>query len=182
MLAVNITTSLATDEERAGDVRACAEKWWAVADSTLETFADELLVVASNIVVGVFGINGWSRDASQHQKVCFKLVAAPHWDWLIGQESPVTWRRGQANPVRKVGGVIVGVLRDRQPYRIDGSHGWALDVAPDGSSVTVRGPGPVIVVTGLHNGTAQLSVQDRDRSQKTGGEPSRPAGDRQLKP
>ena len=158
MLAVNITTSLNSDEDRAGDVRLCAEKWWAVADATLKTYADELLAVANNIVVGVFGITGWGRDANHHQKVCFQLVAAPHWDWLIGQESPVTWQRGQANPVRKVGGVTVSALRDRQPYRIDGSHGWALDVDPDGTTVTVRGPGPNLAVTSLRDGTVRLAV------------------------
>lgn len=157
MLAVNITTSLNSDEDRAGDVSACAEKWWAVSDSTLNTFADELLAVADNVVVGVFGITGWSRDPD-NQKACLQLINAPHWDWLVGQESPVTWHRGQANPVRKVGGVTVSALRERQPYRIDGSHGWALDVDPDGTTVTVRGPGPGLTVTSLHNGTVRLAV------------------------
>lgn len=158
MLAVNITSSLASDPNRSGDVRACAEKWWAVADATLDSFGDELLAVANNTIVGVFGINGWKRDASAHQKVTFKLVTAPHWDWLVGQDSPVTWSRGQANPVRKVGTVLVSALRERQPHRIDGGHGWVLEVDPDGTGATVRGPGPEITVTALGDGAVRLAA------------------------
>lgn len=158
MLAVNITTSLHHDEQRAGDVQACARSWWTVSESTLKTYADELLAVANNTVVGAFRITDWTRDPGHHDKVVFQLTEAPHWQWLVGQDSPITWDRGQANPVRKVGGVIVNGLRDRQPYRIDGSHGWALEVSPDGTTVTVRGPGPDITVTSLHDGQVRLAV------------------------
>ncbi|MDT7784377.1 MAG: hypothetical protein QOF58_2796 [Pseudonocardiales bacterium] len=162
MLAVNITTSLHNqDEDRAGDVRACAEKWWTVSKATL-TYADELLAVANNTVAGVFTITDWSRDPDHNDKVVFQLTEAPHWQWLVGQESPVTWERGQANPVRKVGGIITNELRSRQPYRIDGSHGWALDVDPDGTTVTVHGPGPGITLTSLRDGTARLAVTRSD--------------------
>lgn len=168
MLAVNITTSLHNqDEDRAGDVRACAERWWTVSKATLTT-ADELLAVADNKVVGVFRITDWNRDPDHNDKVVFQLAEAPHWQWLVGQESPVTWARGQANPVRKIAGVTVNELRSRQPYRIDGSHGWALDVAPDGLTVTVRGPGPDITVTSLRDGTARLTATRSDAGDGAG--------------
>ncbi|NBH02566.1 hypothetical protein [Amycolatopsis sp. SID8362] len=159
MLAVNITVSFTGDDERAGDVRACAAGRWAnIADSTLEAFGDELLAVANGYVAGVFTVRGWSRDGDR--KVAFDLGPAPDWDWLTGQASPVQWSRGQANAVRKVGGVIVSALRARRPHRVDSGHGWSLDVSPDGRTATVRGPSSAVVVTAVHAGVAWLAVAD----------------------
>lgn len=159
MLAVNITVSLTGDDERAGDVRACAAGRWAnIADSTLEAFGDELLAVANGYVAGVFTVRGWSRD--DDHRVIFDLAPAPDWDWLTGQESPVQWSRGQANPVRKVGSTIVSALRARRPQRVAGGHGWSLDVEPDGRGATVRGPGAAVVVTAVHDGITRLALAE----------------------
>jgi hypothetical protein len=159
MLAVNITVSFNGDDERAGDVRACAAGRWAnIADSTLEAFGDELLAVANGYVAAVFTVRGWTRD--DDHRVVFDLGPAPDWDWLAGQESPVQWSRGQANPVRKVGSTTVSALRARRPQRVESGHGWSLDVEPTGRAATVRGPGPAMVVTAVHAGVARLAVAE----------------------
>ena len=146
MLALNITTSLRGDlDDRPRDVQACAERWWAIADGTLNGYADQVLAVANNIIVGVFDVRGWHRDPATNGKVVFDLAPADEWQWLVGQDSPVTWYKGQANPVRKLGTVITTALRARRPHHIDAGHGWSLDVDPDGRTATVRGPGRIVV-------------------------------------
>lgn len=156
MLAVNITASLSGRlDDRPRDVSACAEGWWVISDSTLRDYADHVLAVAENVIAGVYRVQRWERAANG--KVVFNLAPAPEWQWLVGQDSPVTWRRGQANPVRKVGGVLVDQLRSGQPHHVDAGHGWVLEVAPDGRTATVRGPG-VLSVTAIHNGVVTAAV------------------------
>jgi hypothetical protein len=158
MLAVNITASLGGRlDDRPRDVAACAEGWWIISDTTLRDYADQVLAVADNIIVGVFDVLQWRRDPANDNKVVFRLGAAPQWQWLVGQDSPVTWGKGQANPVRKVGGVFVTQLRSRQPHHTDAGHGWTLDVAPDGLTATVRGPG-ALAVTAMQNGVVTMTA------------------------
>lgn len=78
------------------------------------------------------------------------------WQWLIGQEIPVTWSKTMGNPVRKIGDVIISQLRSRRPRHVEASQGWSLTVDADGQSATVRGLAPTIAVTALHNGTVRL--------------------------
>jgi hypothetical protein len=157
MLAVNISASMAGRlDDRPRDVAACAEGWWVISDTTLRDYANQLLAVADGVIVGVFDVLQWER--AENGKVVFRLAPAASWQWLIGQDSPVSWSKGQANPVRKVGGILVDQLRARQPHRIDAGHGWTLDVAPDGLGATVRGPGGLVLTT-LTGGVATLAVQ-----------------------
>src|SRR4051812_38781911 len=129
MLALNITTSLRGDlDERSRDVQSCAEKWWVVSDSTLNGYADQILAVADNTVAGVFDVRGWRRDPEAGDKVVFDLAPAADWQGLVGQDSPITWQRGQANPVRKVGTLQTSELRATRPHHLDVGHGWSLDV------------------------------------------------------
>jgi hypothetical protein len=158
MIALNITTSLRGDlDDRAQDVQACAEKWWVISDATLNGYADQVLAVADNVIVGVFDVLGWDRDQASSNKVVFDLKSSSEWQWVIGQDSPVTWTKGQANPVRKLGTVHVTALRTNQPIHQDAGQGWSLDVAPDGTSATVRGPGQ-LVVTSLNGGQATVAT------------------------
>ena len=158
MLALNISASLRGElDGRPTDVRSCTECWWAIADSTLAGYADQILAVGGNAVAGVFNVRGWRRDPAADNKVVFDLVEAPEWQWLIGQDSPVTWRKSQANPVRKVGTVITSELRARQPHHSGADHGWSLDVDPDGKTATIHGPGR-IMVTGIGSSHACLAV------------------------
>ncbi len=158
MIALNITRSLRGElEGHHGGVRACAERWWGIADSTLDGYADLVLAVAENVIAGVFEVRGWRRDADVDGKVVFDLAEAAGWQHLTGQDSPITWRKSQANPVRKVRGVIRDQLRAGLPTHEDAGHGWSLDVDPSGTSVTVRGPGAV-VVTALHGRAAGLAL------------------------
>jgi hypothetical protein len=158
MLALNISTSLRGElDGRPSDVRSCAERWWAISDSTLAGYADQIMAVGGNVVAGVFNVRGWRRDPAAGDKVVFDLVEASEWQWLVGQDSPVTWRKSQANPVRKVGTVITSELRARQPHHAGASRGWSLDVDPDGKTATVHAPGPVMV-TDIGNSHARLAV------------------------
>ncbi|MET7394279.1 hypothetical protein ABZS66_12375 [Dactylosporangium sp. NPDC005572] len=162
MLALNITTSLRGRlDDRARDVPSCTEKWWAIADSTLNGYADQILAVANGIIVGVFDVRGWRRDPNANSKVVFGLAPAGEWQWLVGQPSPVTWHKAQANPVRKLGTLMVGELRARRPHHSDAGHGWSLDVDADGQAATVRGPGR-IMVTAIEHGTARLATSAKE--------------------
>jgi hypothetical protein len=160
MLALNITNILRGEPGgRPRDMRSCAERWWEIPDSALDGYADLILAVASNVIAGVFEVRGWRRDTGAGNKVVFDLADAPAWQWLVGQESPrpITWRKSQVNPVRKVGGVIADELRARRPHHIDAGHGWSLDVDPNGNAAVVRGPG-CMVVTALGDGAARLCL------------------------
>lgn len=115
-----------------------------IADGILRDYADQVLAVAGNVIVGVFDVLRWDRDQASAE-VAFTLRPAAEWQFVIGMASPVTWHKGQANPVRKLGGVHVDLLRSRRPHTIDAGGGWFLDVAPDGMTACVRGPGPLAV-------------------------------------
>ncbi len=160
MLAVNITASMngRLDGRDGSDIQACAEKWWAVSDTTLDGYADELMAVAGNTVAGMFTVRDWRRDPAAGGKVVFDLAPAPDWQWLVGQPSPVTWTRAQANPVRKVGRVIADSLNRGRPHYIDAGHGWSLDVDSDGRSATVRAPGTAVAITSIGTGTAKITL------------------------
>ncbi|QIZ35910.1 hypothetical protein [Saccharopolyspora sp. ASAGF58] len=45
----------------------------------------------------------------------------------------------------------------QQPDRVDGGHGWALDVAPDGRIATVRAPATLRIIA-LDGGAATLEL------------------------
>lgn len=160
MLAVNITASMngKLDGRDGSDIRACAEKWWAISDTTLDGYADELMAVAGNEVAGVFTIKDWQRDPAAGDKVVFDLLPAPEWQWLVGQPSLVTWTRAQANPVRKVGRLIAESLNNGRPHHIDAGHGWSLDVEADGRSATVRAPSLAVAITSISSGTATIAL------------------------
>jgi len=158
MLALNITASLRGEfDDRPRDVQSCAERWWAIADGTLAGYGDQVLAVANNVIVGVFDVRGWQRDPDANNKIVFDLASAAEWQGLVGQDSPVIWHPGRANPVRKLGTLITGELRRRRPHHSDAAHGWSLHVDPDGRGATVRGPGR-IVVTAVDNGNARIAV------------------------
>jgi hypothetical protein len=156
MLAVNISASMSGRlDDRPPTVESCTEGWWVISDTTLRDYADQIVAVANNVIVGVFDVQQYRRAANG--KVVFQLAHAPDWQWLIGQPSPITWTRGQANPVRKVGTAIIAALRAGQPRHIEAGHGWTLEVAPDGRTATVRGPG-ALAVTAVHAGVVTTAV------------------------
>ena len=168
MLAVNVTASMGGRlDNRPRDVEACAEGWWVISDTTLRDYADQILAVADNTIMGVFDVKQWHRDPANDNKVVFQLAPSPQWQWLVGQPSPITWHKGQANPVRKVGGVFVTELRKRQPHHTDAGHGWALEVSPDGRTATVRGPAG-LTVTAMPAGAVTLALADTDQPVRAG--------------
>jgi hypothetical protein len=158
MLALNITTSLRGElDDRPRDVRSCTAYWWNISNATLSGYADVILAVASNVIAGVFRVRDWKRDLQVDDKVVFDLVDAPEWQWLLGQDSPVTWHKSQANPVRKVGTLIVGELQSRRPHHAAAGHGWSLDVDPGGNAATVHAPG-LIAVTAVDSTIVRMAI------------------------
>lgn len=156
MLAVNITASMnGRLDDRPRDVAACTEGWWVISDTTLRDYADRILAVSDNVIAGVFDVLTWER--AENGKIVFRLAPAAAWQWLVGQDSPVTWSRGQANPVRKVGTAVIAQLTAGRPQHSDAGHGWTLDVSPDGRSATLRGPG-ALAVTAVHDSVVTATV------------------------
>jgi hypothetical protein len=156
MLAVNITASMSGRlDDRPRDVAACTEGWWVVSDTTLRDYADRILAVSDGVIAGVFDVLAWER--AENGKVAFRLARAASWQWLVGQDSPITWGKGQANPVRKVGTAIIAELKAGRPAHSDAGHGWTLEVSPDGQSATMRGPG-TLAVTAVHDSVVTATV------------------------
>lgn len=155
MLAVNITASMnGRLDDRPRDVAACTEGWWVISDTTLRNHADRILAVSDGVIAGVFDVLAWERE---NGKVVFRLAPAASWQWLVGKASPVTWSRGQANPVRKVGTATIAELKAGRPQHSDAGHGWTLEVSPDGRTATMRGPG-ALAVTAVHDSVVTATV------------------------
>lgn len=157
MLALNISATFSGQHGQRADVRACAERWWTISDSTLATFGESVLAVAGDRVAGVFRVVSHHRDPAVGNKVAFDLVDDPSWAWLVGQPNPVPWRKGQANPVRKVPGVILDQLIHQRPQQRTDTGGWTLEVDPGGEGATVRASGR-IVVTAVQADSVRLEI------------------------
>lgn len=153
MIAVLINESYDPQRGTAG-AREAASKWWRISERLLKLEGDLLLAVANNIMVGVFDIVAWSRDDENDGKVVFDLLPSSRWGHLVGQPSPVTWGRHQANPVRKVNASTVLELASRRTAASsDDTSGWSLEVSEDGRQATVRAPATNIVLESLSGGT-----------------------------
>lgn len=95
-IVVNIRRSgrdAATDTQ----VRDAAARAWVVADEQLERHGDVVVAVARNVVRGVYDVTAWRREPTG--RVEFELTASERFAAIVGGPSPVTWRKGQANPV-----------------------------------------------------------------------------------
>ncbi len=99
MIAVNVNRSGARAVSQQ-QLREAAAGAWVLSEPSLETFGDYLLAVRKNFVVGVWTIRDTYRD--DEGKVSFHLEAAPEFQSLVGEPSPVEWKQGQANPVKLV--------------------------------------------------------------------------------
>lgn len=157
MLAVNVTKLLReTPDGPDAALRVCSETTWPISHSALERSGDELMAVDGDRIAGVFTVRDAVRDERTNE-VRLVLEPAPHWEWVIGQQAPVNMR---PKTVRVVAAVFVDQLRERQPSLADAKQGWRLQVAPDGRSATVYGPGVRLVVTGLGAGAAELALKE----------------------
>jgi hypothetical protein len=96
VILVNINRKGQT-ASRPDQVKAAAEGDWVAADDTLDQYGDVLVAVRRNRVLGAYDILSWER--TQHGKARFELRESEAFASLVGEESPVRWRRGQANPV-----------------------------------------------------------------------------------
>ncbi|NBH11341.1 hypothetical protein [Amycolatopsis sp. SID8362] len=157
MLALDIRSTGTPTE-----IRAATEKWWKITDAELARYADTVLAVVDNVIVGVFEVRGYHRDAAADGRVVFDLGPEPEWEWVIGRPSPSIWANHHRDPVKRLGEATVEALRKRHPDYRQSAHGWVFDVAPDGKSATVRGPGAHLVVAGLADGVARLAVRDAE--------------------
>lgn len=98
MILVNLRQST-TPASTAIEIRDAAASAWAnVSDSAMDQYGDYVLAVRDNVVTGVFSLRNWER--LDDGRVEFTLDAAPaELDGLVGGDSPLRWKRGQANPV-----------------------------------------------------------------------------------
>lgn len=96
MILVNVrksAESAATPEQ----IMTAAAGDWAVAESALEAYGDVLLAVRRNVVLGAFDITNWEEVEGGRYR--FDLEPSEVYAALVGQASPLLWKRGQVNPV-----------------------------------------------------------------------------------
>jgi hypothetical protein len=87
-------------------VRDAAAGDWVVSSDTLDIYGDVLLAVRSGRVRGAFDVMGWS--AADGGRIRFDLRESDQYSWLVGEESPVKWKKGQSNPVMYLDTADVG--------------------------------------------------------------------------
>lgn len=152
MLALNISSRLGEDI----DVRAATEKGWKIRQDVLDMHGDVVVAVANGVIKEVFTVRSARPDPNAGGTIVFDLAPAPEWRHVIGDSNWFSWQRGQ-DPVKKVHQGTVAAMR-RQPREPDDPRaGWHLDVADDGKSAVVRGPG-TLAVTGLADGQVRVTL------------------------
>lgn len=114
---------------------AAAGDWANISDASLERFADYLAAVRQNVVVGVWAIDGHARI--DDGRVRFELVDCPPFQHMIGEPSPTTWKRGQANPVKLIDTATMAPEAAEVELTPHGNRrvtldGWSLVVYEDG--------------------------------------------------
>ena len=122
-------------------VRESAASSWLIAEWRLTRFGDYLVAVERNVVVGVFKIDGWSRDGGPKGPVTFELAemsAAPA-GLLVGDPSPDPWLAGQRWPVKYLSTEAL-VMRTAASVAVS-----AVDVLVPGLTITLDGSGIVTV-------------------------------------
>ena len=130
---VNVNRSAAkADSEQ--EIKAAAIGDWRISSLALDSRPEVLVAVLRGIVIGVWQLEGWTRQPSGRWR--FMVSDALEFSSWLGRQSPVTWKQGQANPVQfgelaaLEGGVAIKDTRaGNKRVEIDG---WTLTVYPDG--------------------------------------------------
>lgn len=139
MILVNISRSgiaAVTPQQ----IRDAAVRAWKVKEESLNRFGDLLVAVRSNVVVGVWKIDGWIREESG--RYAFQ-VSDTQDQSMIGGPSPVPWITGQANPVKYVDTTTATDQADVETtadgHRSVKLEGWTL-VVLGGGRAQLHGP------------------------------------------
>ena len=97
MILVNVRRS-ARDAVTPEQLRDAARGDWAnLTDESIDEYGDLLLAVKHNKVVGAWSIA--SAERLDDDRIRFELRDDPELEVWVGADSPVQWKRGQANPV-----------------------------------------------------------------------------------
>lgn len=147
MILVNINRSGAK-AVTAKQIENAARGAWVLSENSEQEYADFLVAVRKNIVVGVWRIKRVERE--DDGRATFKLGATQEFEDLLDQESPVVWTQGQANPVKLVVTATMQQKSSRIEYTREGNprvqlNGWSMVVYPDGRA-RISPPGSSRVV------------------------------------
>lgn len=80
-------------------------RWWTCSDKSLVEHGDFALAVSEKIVIGIYRINGWSRDPDEGGKVVLDLEELqplhPLRAW-VGRATPVQRKPGEQVPFKYI--------------------------------------------------------------------------------
>lgn len=151
MIVVNINRSGAK-AVTAEQIEAAARGAWVLGESSEQEYADVLVAVRKNSVVGVWTITGVERvtEGPDAGKAVFSVAPAPEFEYLVGQESPAVWTPGQANPVKLLETATMQQKASKVELTKAGNprvqlEGWSMIVYPDGRA-RISPPGGARVV------------------------------------
>ncbi|MEU2201675.1 hypothetical protein [Isoptericola sp. NPDC019482] len=168
MILVNINRSgaKAVTPEQIKDVARGA---WVLSESSEKEYADVLVAVRKNTVVGAWDIAKTKREDDGRATFVLKKKSSEFED-LIGQESPVVWTQGQANPVKLVETTTMqqkssAVELTREGNRRVQLDGWTLIVYPDDRArISPPGDSRIIVESAFPGPSgANVTVRIDDR-------------------
>src|SRR5665648_260022 len=134
MILVNINKSGAK-AVTAEQIEEAAAGAWVLSEKSEEEYADVLVAVRKNTVVGVWTIEEVYRG--EDSRASFTLSDAPDFADLVGQPSPVEWKQGAANPVKLVETATLQQKSSEVELTPQGNQRvrlerWTLVVYPDG--------------------------------------------------
>ena len=126
---------------------------WVLSERSEQEYADVLVAVRKNVVVGVWTITGVDRvaDGPDAGKAVFSVAPAPDFEYLVGQESPAVWTRGQANPIKLLETATMQQKASKVELTKAGNprvqlDGWSMIVYPDDGRARISPPGGARVV------------------------------------
>lgn len=134
MILVNINRSGAK-AVTAKQIEGAAQGAWVLSESSEQEYADFLVAVRKNVVVGVWKIAHVERE--DDGRATFELKPTTKFKDLLGQEPPVIWTQGQANPVKLVETATMQQKSSNIEYTREGNprvqlNGWSMIVYSDG--------------------------------------------------
>lgn len=179
MLAANITTRLGKQDDALpatpfdempdpDEVLRLARGPWRLTPAAVKRCADRLVVSAAETVLGVYTITAAHRDDAEPDLVTFDLRPSPAWQWAIGEPNPFPFKLSNIT-IKQISPLFADSFWESNPERRKHKPraGWDLEVADDGRSAVVIGPGSLAVIE-LQGAAAQLTVTTPESQSGTG--------------